>query len=769
LRLKQGVCMNNRNRLFGIAAILAAVVFSMTALSLTGCDDGSTGGKDTAATPTASPGVGAVVSSTPITLACTTVGADIYYTLDGSTPSTSSAKYNVPIFITPPLTIKAIAVKAGMNNSGILSAAYTLAGGPSPLTGTVAISGTAMVGFTLTADITNLGGSGTISYQWKRSNGTAIGTNQNTYLVVEGDIGSTITVSVTRAGMSGEVTSTPTGTVILQPNYGITLDPSVDKTFAAAIVGSPVEPYTVSVQNIGKQLTGALSIALTGDSSNFELSGAIISSIAVGESATFTVTPKNPSGTVVKKYQAIVEVSNVNISTNIIVDFTPFLATVSFDSTGGDSVASYTNREYGTVTKPADPTKSDGRIFDRWYKEAALTNEWNFASDHVTENTTLYAKWSYIVTFDSDGGSPAPSAITTLKDGETIGIGNKPSDPTKTMVEGLYAGKHTDPNPEYTFDGWFAPGASAAFNFNTPIIADTTLTAKWTSSLPDPINIASQAGTYIVDKAVAYVKANAAADKEYTLYIADDYSFYTFEITTANFKLTIIGLGSERKLGMLSSNGLFMFDAQDGGCELTIGNNITLVGRATSSSRAVVNMFYNNTFTMLEGSKITDHLNNMNGGGVVVQNGGIFIMYGGVYAYNATFHMVNGTIYGSNETDPALRNTSALGANSNSSCDYGTFSGPDGAWVSNGTLTDSNNTIRVVDGVLQPSKFGSVPDWFGYTTGGGARNEEFLPRRTRRRFSYDNSVVLRGENFIGMRGGKIFYHGVVLTVGQLGE
>jgi len=84
------------------------------------------------------------------------------------------------------------------------------------LTGTVSISGTAQVGQTLTANTSTLGGSGTISYQWRRGGDTDIGSNTNTYTVQTADIGSIITVIVTRSGNSGSVTSTPTATVTIE-------------------------------------------------------------------------------------------------------------------------------------------------------------------------------------------------------------------------------------------------------------------------------------------------------------------------------------------------------------------------------------------------------------------------------------------------------------------------------------------------------------------------------------------------------------------------
>ena len=57
---------------------------------------------------------------------CPTNGATIYYTTDGSDPTTSSTEYTGAISVTQTTTIKAFAVKAGMTNSGIASATYTL-------------------------------------------------------------------------------------------------------------------------------------------------------------------------------------------------------------------------------------------------------------------------------------------------------------------------------------------------------------------------------------------------------------------------------------------------------------------------------------------------------------------------------------------------------------------------------------------------------------------------------------------------------------------
>ncbi|MCL2443328.1 MAG: hypothetical protein FWD13_07670 [Treponema sp.] len=85
--------------------------------------------------------------------------------------------------------------------------------GPPALSGSVNITGTAHVGQTLTADTSNLGGSGIISFQWMRSGNTVIGTNNNTYIVQTADLGYTITVTVTRSDNAGSVTSEPTAII----------------------------------------------------------------------------------------------------------------------------------------------------------------------------------------------------------------------------------------------------------------------------------------------------------------------------------------------------------------------------------------------------------------------------------------------------------------------------------------------------------------------------------------------------------------------------
>ena len=81
-----------------------------------------------AAAPSFSPSAGSYVGDRNVTISTTTSGATIYYTTDGSDPTTSSTVYSSAIALTAPstTTIKALAVRTGYNDSGIVSGVFSL-------------------------------------------------------------------------------------------------------------------------------------------------------------------------------------------------------------------------------------------------------------------------------------------------------------------------------------------------------------------------------------------------------------------------------------------------------------------------------------------------------------------------------------------------------------------------------------------------------------------------------------------------------------------
>src|ERR1700688_2779299 len=106
------------------AAMLTAIVLS--GILFCGCGGGGTIIRSgpvpapTTAAPTISTTAaqnGAVI----VSLASSTSGATIYYTVDGSTPNASSQQYFAPFLVASNLTVKSIATASGDSASNIAS------------------------------------------------------------------------------------------------------------------------------------------------------------------------------------------------------------------------------------------------------------------------------------------------------------------------------------------------------------------------------------------------------------------------------------------------------------------------------------------------------------------------------------------------------------------------------------------------------------------------------------------------------------------------
>ena len=81
---------------------------------------------ETVATPVIAPEAGNYNDPQQITITCATDEAIIYYTTDGTDPTAESTLYTEPFTLSASATVKAIAIKEGMNDSEIASAAYTM-------------------------------------------------------------------------------------------------------------------------------------------------------------------------------------------------------------------------------------------------------------------------------------------------------------------------------------------------------------------------------------------------------------------------------------------------------------------------------------------------------------------------------------------------------------------------------------------------------------------------------------------------------------------
>lgn len=136
---------------------------------------------------------------------------------------------------------------------------------------------------------------------------------------------------------------------------------------------------------------------------------------------------------------------------------------VVFDSQGGSACASVMTKYESTINPPTQPARSN-YTFGGWFRDTSFTNPWNFTTDKVQGDTTLYAKWIpvvYKVTFNTKGGNEIP-AIGVNYDSTLPAI-------TPPVLTG------------YSFSGWFKDsGCTQAWNLaGDRVTGPVTLYAKW--------------------------------------------------------------------------------------------------------------------------------------------------------------------------------------------------------------------------------------------------------------------------------------------------
>jgi len=157
-----------------------------------------------------------------------------------------------------------------------------------------------------------------------------------------------------------------------------------------------------------------------------------------------------------------------------------------------------------------------------------------------------------------------------------------------------------------------------------------------------------------VAAAVAHVNANPG---EYTLLVGENTSLpghTTGGLNASDASLTIIGIGGARTISLSSNGRMFTVGATgQTGISLTIGNNITLVGRNTAAvgannNQPLVVVQNGASLTMNAGARITG--NTTGGAGAAGQAGGVrvtgagslFTMNGGVISGNVAIGNIAG-------------------------------------------------------------------------------------------------------------------------------
>ena len=158
------------------------------------------------------------------------------------------------------------------------------------------------------------------------------------------------------------------------------------------------------------------------------------------------------------------------------VDISTFVVTFK-DATSADYVSeTYTYEGYDavvegqTIVEPTQPTK-EGYTFLGWYKEDTCENLFDFATETIIANTTLYAGWvsdtatQYTVKFDGNG------ATNTMNDVILVPEADEAVSYTLPENEFIFEGK--------VFTGWTVNEESKNPGDEILVNADTTITATW--------------------------------------------------------------------------------------------------------------------------------------------------------------------------------------------------------------------------------------------------------------------------------------------------
>lgn len=244
-----------------------------------------------------------------------------------------------------------------------------------------------------------------------------------------------------------------------------------------------------------------------------------------------TTTIKGKVKTANETYSLSCKVTVTAASGNNNSDHVKQTYTVTFNSNGGSPVASQTVQENTQAVEPKDPTRS-GYTFDGWFTKATEGKKFDF-STAITENITLYARWSsnnYSGGGSTGGSTGGGSTGGSTGGGSTGGSTGGSSDVQPTtytvtfyLVNGGSVSKHSSAtvtagdkatapgiaeNIGYTFDGWYTDegmSAESKYDFGTAVDQNLKLYARW------------KPNTGITDNAADHPSTVVASDDKYAL------------------------------------------------------------------------------------------------------------------------------------------------------------------------------------------------------------------------------------------------------------
>jgi hypothetical protein len=170
----------------------------------------ATGGQPTAATPVISPATGTFTSAQSVTITDATSGSSIFYTLDGSQPTTSSTPYNGAFTVSTTTTVKALATAPNFTPSATATSVITI-NAPSPASTPLISPATGNYTSAQTVNITDATSGSNIFYTLDGSQPTTASTAYTTAFTVSST--TTVKAIATAAGYTQSTTATSVITI----------------------------------------------------------------------------------------------------------------------------------------------------------------------------------------------------------------------------------------------------------------------------------------------------------------------------------------------------------------------------------------------------------------------------------------------------------------------------------------------------------------------------------------------------------------------------
>lgn len=326
--------------------------------------------------PLFSPEAGVVSSGQTVALS-SVEGATIYYTTDGTDPTTSSATYSDPITITAETTIKAFAVNDGLTSETV-TAAYTI--GTPTATPTISVAtGTYTSAQSVTITCETAGA--TIYYTTDGTDPTTSSTEYTTAITI--DESCTLKAIAVASGYAASEVASATYTMQI-PALAVSPTTATMFTYNEGKGPSATQTFTLS----GEYLTAAITVSVPSDGS-FEISSdgtTFSNSISRANGETFVVRMK--AGLSTGNYNGTVTISSTGAE-NVTIDLTGTVAggyvtwdltKNSYSSSAAESVSWTSSQATMTLAKGTSSTNANNYLGDssshthtRFYQNQVLT------------------------------------------------------------------------------------------------------------------------------------------------------------------------------------------------------------------------------------------------------------------------------------------------------------------------------------------------------------------------------------------------------------